>query len=382
VETASSGPPPHPSRAGVDGRRTAHVVFRGATSAAVALAEGPALAARVDEATPVLFYGAPLTGAAIALGAHQRAATALDLDAARARGVAVVRRSTGGPAARAGDGLLYLAIGLRHASALLDCPRDRVLNRNVRGMLTGLSTGGALAHYFGREFVSVARRPAAQVTWGRRPDGRVLLEALVGVTRPYALVPGTGEDAGLVAYPAHPEPPLLGKAPVTLAEAWGRMPDPAEVFAAIVERGYARAHGLDLVRVDTPPRPAPEASANGTGPCGAAPSGGAEPHDADARDVHDDPALRWSAPRPVPIGFVQAALRRDAVGRVERAVLAGDFMQDAAAPARLEAALRGAPATPERLVAAINGTYGAGGVVIEGLRALAPVLEAFREVAS
>jgi hypothetical protein len=345
------------------------VCFRDETSAARALAEGRAHAAGVDDERPVAFYGAALRGEAVALGAYQRAASALHLDVARARGVEVVRRATGGPAARAGEGIVYLAVGLRHASVLLDCPRDRVLNRNVRGMLTGLSTSGVPAHYFGREFVSVARRPAAQITWGRQPDGRVLLEVFVGVTRPYALVPGTGDDTALVAYPRPPEPPLLGKQPISLSEAWGKAPEPQQVFAAIVERGYARLYALDLEQVDAPSAPA---------------APGADPAAA-ASDAVDAPDLRWSAPHGIPIGFLQAGLRCDAVGRVERAVLAGDFMQDADAPARLQAALCGARPTPERLVAAINGTYGSsssGAAVIEGLRALAPVLEAFREAAS
>jgi len=325
-----------------------------------ALAEGAALAARVADvdAPPVALYGAVLTGAGIALGAHQRAAQAVHLSRARETGVSVVRRASGGPTMRAGDGVVYLALGLRTASTLLECPRDRVLNRNVRGLLAGLSAGGVAAHYFGREFVSLARRPAVGCHWTRDAAGHVLLEFFLGVSASHL------PDDALVAYPSRVEPALNGKAPITFAEAYastdrGIAPDGEALLQLALVRGYAQQYQLELESVAAP---------------------GVTPRiDLATRHDEDDDALRWSQPHEVPIGFVSAGLAvRDGVIRDAR--LAGDFFADADGVARLRSALVDHAPSPEALVAAINATYGPRGVVIEGLRSLAPVLSAFLEL--
>lgn len=131
-----------------------------------ALGIGAALLAEPSDV--VRLYGAGLAGDATALGAFQRRT-----------GEAALRRSTGGPSTPLDDGVVYFALGLPHASALMDCPRDRVLNRNVRGFLTGLSRGGAPALYFGRDTITVARQPIAFLAWTRAATGAVLLEVFV-----------------------------------------------------------------------------------------------------------------------------------------------------------------------------------------------------------
>jgi hypothetical protein len=329
--------------------------------AARALAEGAALAGCVADAgaPPVALYGAVLTGAGLALGAHQRAAQAVRLSHAREASVSVVRRASGGPTMRAGDGVVYLALGLRTASTLLECPRDRVLNRNVRGLLAGLSAGGVAAHYFGREFVSLARRPAVGCHWSRDAHGHVLLEFFLGVGASHL------PDDALVAYPSRVEPALNGKEPITFAEAYaeterGTAPEADALIELALVRGYAQAYQLELESV-TAPDVSPRV-------------------DLAIRDDDDD-ALRWSQPHEVPIGFVSAGLAvRDGVIRDAR--LAGDFFADADGTARLRSALVDHAPSPELLVAAINATYGPRGVVIEGLRSLAPVLSAFLELST
>lgn len=329
--------------------------------AARALAEGAELAARVavPDAPPVALYGAVLTGAGLALGAHQRAEQAVQLAHARDSGVSVVRRVSGGPTMRGGDGVVYLAIGLRTASTLLECPRDRVLNRNVRGLLAGLSAGGVAAHYFGREFVSLARRPAVGCHWSRDAQGHVLLEFFLGVSALHL------PDDALVAYPARVEPALNGKVPITFAEAYATTerrsaPDADALIELALVRGYAQSYQLELESVA-----APDVS----------------PYLDLAAHDDDDGALRFSQPHEVPIGFVSAGLSvRD--GLIRDARLAGDFFVDADGAPLLRAALVDHAPSPETLVAAINATYGPRGVVIEGLRSLAPVLRAFLELAT
>jgi len=331
--------------------------------AAQALAEGAALAARVasPDAPAATLYGAALTGQALALGAHQRAVQAVDLAHARREGFTILQRPTGGPTYRAGEGIAYLALGLRDASALLPCPRDRVLNRNVRGALAGLSAAGLPVHYFGREFLSVERMPAVGCGWSRNAHGHVLLEFFVGASAPYA------PDAAYVAYPPRADAAMTPKAPLTFAQAFaGKRPDTAApdadaLVAVALQRGWVATYGLD-VETAAPPHATPL-------------------NDLSAHDVMEaDDALRWSAPREVPIGFVSAGLRVEG-GVITDARLAGDCFADDAGFTLLRDALVGNVPSPERFVAAINGAFGAEGAVIEGLRSLAPVRDAFLEAA-
>ncbi len=330
--------------------------------AAQALAEGAALAARVadTDAPPVTLYGAALTGTALALGAHQPATQAVDLARAHDAGLAVLRRTTGGPTYRAGEGIAYLALGLRTGSELLPCPRDRVLNRNVRGALAGLGAAGLPVHYFGREFLSVERLPAVGCGWSRDPRGHVLVEFFVGASAPYT------PDAAYVVWPARTDAAMTPKAPITFAQAFATKradapaPDANALVTLALTHGWVATYGLAAEHVAPPV----------AGPCAdLATRGDAQPE-----------RLRWSTPREVPIGFVSAGLRVEG-GVIADARLAGDFFADAAGITQLRDALRGAPPEPERFVAAINGAFGAHGAVLEGLRSLAPVLAAFLEVA-
>ncbi len=331
--------------------------------AAQALAEGAALAARVAEpdAPAVTIYGAALTGQAIALGAHQPTAQAVDLAHARREGLVVVRRATGGPTYRAGEGIAYLALGLRTGSELLPCPRDRVLNRNVRGALAGLGAAGLPVHYFGREFLSVERLPAVGCGWSRDPRGHVLVEFFVGATAPYA------PDPACVAWPARGDAAMTPRSPISFAHAFASRcpdataPDADALVALALRRGWVSTYGVDAEPI-------------------AAPSAHVRPDLTQHDDARHGRALRWSAPREVPIGFLCAGLHVDD-GVIADARLAGDFFADEAGLVTLRDALLGAPPEPARFVAAINGAFGADGAVIEGLRSLAPVLEAFLEAA-
>jgi len=83
-------------------------------------------------------------------------------------------------------GSLLVGLALAHDSVLLDTPADRVLNRNVRGLLRGLG-----AQYFGTEHLVVAGQPAAWVGYDHDEAGRVLLVAVIGVEAPLATEPAT-----------------------------------------------------------------------------------------------------------------------------------------------------------------------------------------------
>lgn len=335
-----------------------------AVPASQAVATGAVLLDAVASAdnSPAMLYGASLTGDALALGLWQRAGDALNGDAAAKRKALVVRRSTGGPLAYAGDGIVYFALALRHASVLMSCPKDRVLNRNVRGFLGGLSLGGEAAHYFGREYVSVARRPAALVSWDRLADGRVLLEVFASHTRSF--VP----DAALDGYPAPSEPRFLGKEPILLAEAWGGA-KPIEQIVRAVAEGHPSRFGSE-VTIDR-----------------------SSLTDAERADVRartdgvlwqpdpDEEALSWSELHEIPIGWLSAGARLDDDGTIADVRVAGDFFQDHDAPSALFEKLARKPRTKELYAASINATWDGSTHVIEGVKALEPILRALLEAA-
>lgn len=285
---------------------------------------------RAKRETDVAFYVASLDGATLVRGRHQ-------LFASTTHHAAVTRRRTGGREVFGGEGIVYLAMGLSSASVFLTCPRDRVLNRNVRGALMGLTTSGAATHYFGRDFLSVQHAPSLYVGWTRDDEGFVMLEMFVSVARPYAELDE-----------------LAQKEVVTLEHVLGRTVTVDEIVDRVVHRGYGAKYGIEILERAR--------------------------REDEVRHLEPGPSekLRWSTERSVPIGVVQSGLRLDA-GIIQEAALAGTFFEDESGPDRLNAALVGKPARPEVFVDAINRTYGEGGVVIEGLKTLQPILEGFLE---
>jgi hypothetical protein len=81
-------------------------------------------------------------------------------------------------------GTLVVGLALLHDDVLLPTPADRVLNRNVRGLLRGLG-----AQYFGGEHLVIAGRPIAWVGFDHDADRRVLIEAFIGVEAAIATWP-------------------------------------------------------------------------------------------------------------------------------------------------------------------------------------------------
>ncbi len=132
-------------------------------SAAEIIAEFEAARARLDEATAIALRVA-VTREPATLPARGQGELALELPA----------------------GTLLVGLALAHDSVLLDTPADRVLNRNVRGLLRGLR-----AQYFGTEHLVVGGRPVAWVGFDRDATGRVLLVAAIGVAHPISTTPPT-----------------------------------------------------------------------------------------------------------------------------------------------------------------------------------------------
>ena len=105
----------------------------------------------------------------------------------------LVRRWTGGHATAYGDGILSVSLIVPGPSAWLpageNIPAEKLLNRHVRGLLRAFSALGAPAFYPGRDCVTVAARPVAYVSCERDAAGVCLVQAIVGLSRPYSLEP-------------------------------------------------------------------------------------------------------------------------------------------------------------------------------------------------
>jgi hypothetical protein len=229
-----------------------------------------------------------------------------------------LRRVTGGRSTHGGDGVVSVAALMPDPTAWLDEPRalsgPRLLNRLVRGLLSGLSRLGFAATYPGRDFVSLNGRRIASVSLGRETSGVVVFEAALGVDRPYT----TAERD-----PVWPGLPALPEATTLEGEGGGGF-DLATVREALVA-GFTDRFALAL-------DPA------------------AVPAEVFAAGVVDDPLaalarLAASGPIATPIGELEAHASLDAHERLDGVRLRGDWMAAEAELHALEAALVGE--TPE-----------------------------------
>jgi hypothetical protein len=269
----------------------------------------------------------------VALGAFQRA-RGLRLDDAAAA-MPRARRGSGGPAVLLAPETLHVALVLSRVDALTDCDAPRLVNRYVRPLLRGLTRAGFLAHYFDRDWVSVARRPAAWVGFAHdATTGCAVVEAFVATRESFA------PDAERASF--------LGKVPVTLEEVAGHDVDVRAVIAAI-EGAYAAAYGRELVHEGTLPAPAP-----------------------DPRDVPLDPP--WLATVEETIGTLGAG--PDAAGAMR---VGGDLLASADAILALERALAAAlQDTDAEIARMVDEALDAPGVTLFGVRERASLVDVIR----
>lgn len=239
------------------------------------------------------------------------------------------RRASGGGPVRVGPGSVWLQLALARPSALVACEPAQLLNRYVRPLLKAITKSGALAHYFGRDWVSAQKRPVAFAGFAHDArSGRALVEAVVAVSTPFA-------DAG--------RPSFLGHAPVTLAELAGKDPGVAPVADAIVA-SYASAYAR------TAEERAPLAPPS-------------------LADVAPIPWLATVDEAIGPIGVARAASGALRVG--------GELMVSRDALASLDEALATIDASdPAAVGSAVDATLGASGVALFGIRTLTSVRDA------
>jgi hypothetical protein len=268
------------------------------------------------------------TDDALLVGAYQR-------PAGWGRDLLLLRRGSGGPEVRVGPGTVHVALCLEHPAALMTCDEKRVVNRHVRPLLRALSSTGSLAHFFGRDWVSVAHTPVAWVGFAHdSASRRTLFEAFVAVRAPFAVRERTS---------------LRGKPPGTLEATRGSAIDVVRLTDAIVE-AYGRERAV--ARLDDP------ASPGAAGPQGPG-------YEADLVDAAEPP---WAATVEEAIGTLGAGPDARGVFRV-----GGDLLVSRDALALLEE--RVARASDEDLPAVIDATLAAPGVALDGVRSLASVLD-------
>jgi hypothetical protein len=272
------------------------------------------------------------------LGAFQRGRA----DGAAGTG-ALLRRGSGGPLVLVGEGTVHVALALAQPGALVAADETRIVNRLVRPLLRALNaTLGPRcpAHFFGRDWVSVAHRPAAWVGFAHdATTRRTLFEAFVAVRAPFA----AGE-----------RPSFRGRLPGTLESIAGVAIDPARVATAIIE-AYAREAGEVVLE---PPQASPEWQ--GWEGAGEASSGQGD-------DPRADPP--WAATCEEAIGVLGAGPDAHGVFRV-----GGDLLVSRDALARLEQrAANAADAADEEVGAVIDETLAGPGVALDGVTSLASV---------
>ncbi|MBI5137421.1 MAG: hypothetical protein HZA24_08835 [Nitrospirae bacterium] len=293
---------------------------------------------------PPLLTVARLAGEGIALGAHQRAATAL----ASPHPEPVLRRLSGGRVSRYGAGQVSVCLIVPDIHALTGAfTVDRVINRAVRGVLKALNALGLNALYGGRDVATVTRRPVALLGMEGRVDGVSLFQAVIGLERVAAPEPG---------WVAVPPPAGMGGAP------WAALSElrPGLTFGALADallKGYADATGRDLAAAPGP-----------------APDGLPAPASADGGHA-------WSAPLPVPIGLLEAGVTLDG-GALADVALRGDFITTSAALDALAAALRGLPPERDAVGRAVDRVFAADAPHgIMGLTSLAVIRDAVLDAA-
>lgn len=218
---------------------------------AEALALGPALLERAEREQTAYLAASVIGGPAVLLGAGQRAGRVVRMDACAARGVAVLRRATAGTTAYVGGRAVVWTLALPHVASLIpDATPRTILNRNVRPFLDGLRRAGAVAHYFGREWISVRHRPAALLGFEASPRGAVLIEVVAGVDAPVAVPEEIAADDEKAV------DRWMGKVPLALGEVVRG--EPAEIASAVMAAVAQRAPGPveEVPPVEVSARPA------------------------------------------------------------------------------------------------------------------------------
>lgn len=270
----------------------------------------------------------------VALGAfHRRPEGASD--------VAVWGRHTGGRALPTGSGFVLVTLALPHRSALTSDDRralapEQVMNRCVRGVLHALRGAGVDVSYPGLDLITHERRAIGALTFVEIGEP-TLFQAVLAAERTLA-------DGALLLDRIDPEGVVpMAMIPPTdatsLAETLGPRGSAEIAPDGVLRRlaaGYAETFGLQPRLLD---QTAAEALTD-------APSAAAEP---------PSPSPEATGARAVGLlGTVEAWTTVNA-DRIDRIVLAGDFVSPPDLPHRLSDALHGLPPRADEIERGVRG---------------------------
>jgi hypothetical protein len=285
-------------------------------------------------AVPAELWVATASSEAVLVGAFQRG---VDLSPEWR----LLRRGSGGPEVRVGPGTVHVALAMEAPGALVPCDEQRIVNRAVRPLLRALTRTGSLAHFFGRDWISVAHRPVGWVGFAHDATSRrTLFEAFVGVRTPFA----TGQRPSFLGRPfasldSLQERPQVEHQPHPQPQAQAQ-----RLVDAIVE-SYVALTSAPAVEVASPL------------PVAALPS---DPGD----DPRADPP--WTATCEEAIGVLGAG--PDARGKFR---VGGDILVSRDALARLEARVQ--DADESELARIVDETLAGPGIALDGVKSLTSV---------
>ncbi|MBI2060047.1 MAG: hypothetical protein HYT87_09780 [Nitrospirae bacterium] len=186
----------------------------------------------------------------VAAGAYQRHDSALNLDACARMKTPIMTRWTGGISTRWGPGVLHMALFLPNASAWTETPMDRIINRYVRGILSGLGSMGLEAAYNGKEFLWANGKHIGYLSFEVAPGGAVLFECLLAMTGPWVL------PKEFLAYPAG-ESYLSGGFPSACLKEFDLEALAPDVLARKLAEGFERRFGVSFEEAKAPVSSAP-----------------------------------------------------------------------------------------------------------------------------
>lgn len=310
---------------------------------------------------------ATLRGEALALGRFQQLAPTLETPLGEPNPKRsppnVVRRWTGGHATAYGDGILSVSLILPGPSAWLPAPEkipaEKLLNRYVRGLLRAFSALGAPAFYPGRDCVTVAARPVAYLSCERDATGVCLVQAIVGLFRPFAVEKSA---------PPIPEE-NASEAPTSLSDLVRGSAGLGERFGEALLTAYAARHGLAF---DASPPSELESQAVSER------EARLRAHSPREDSVAD---MVGSGPFSTPMGSLEAFVALEQSRTLRRVRIFGDFIADSAGVAELEEALRMRPADWQSVDGAVERVLGGPEHFTLGLRERQTVTHAVLEAA-
>jgi len=310
------------------------------------------------QGAPFLKISLPV-GEAVVLGRYQNANSAVNREVCATRDLPLLRRLSGGSTALLGEGRLYLALVLPDRASPLECEPRQFLQRYGAGLIRGLVQAGMKARYFGKDLVSVEDRPLGIMSFELASDGTALLEAIVGLRRPW------WTDDSLSAYPPRSKEDGSVSGPTLVCDEQSQLSD-----KSLVE-GIRDAVG-DLLDLKVEPRefsPLEQERIKSLA------------HRVQVSSNTPEPLPQYLKPwtsRPIEeaIGFVEATVRLTQ-GRFLRDVsISGDFMADSGGMEELEDRLKMVPVKRRPVALVIDDVLGAPEHVIMGIRRLGSILEA------